>query len=171
MVKALAKGCKLHVVLSRADLDGLQALLTNNFDEVAHIMASLDARDAQISKAEDREYIRGQIARLDGGLGAVTASVCEALREWLAAEARAALARMPAAERGTSLLLNSVARMLKDQGKLDEAEPLYREALQAHREVQGDRDARLAGHTELSRPTDRRAKRASTMCAFVRPTS
>ena len=139
MVSALAKGCTLHVVLSRADVDGLQTLLTERLDEVAGILAALDARDAQISKAEDREYICGQIARLDGGLGTVTKTVCTALREWLVAEGRAALERLPAAERGTSGLIVGLAKMLYEHGKLDEAEPLFREALQAYREVLGDR--------------------------------
>jgi len=139
MVTALAKGCKLHVVLSRADVDGFEALLTTRFDEIAGVVASLDARDAQISKVDDRAYILGEVAKLRGGLGAVTAGVCAALREWLAQEGRAALARLPAEARGSSALLTSLPRLLKAQGKLDEAEPLLREALRARRETLGDR--------------------------------
>ena len=65
------------------------------------VIAALDARDAQISKAEDREYILASVARLDGGLGAVTTVVCAAMREWLAAEGAAAVARLPRGTRGT----------------------------------------------------------------------
>ena len=36
-------------------------------------------------------------------------------------------------------MINNVARMLMHQGKLDEAEPLYREALEARRETLGAR--------------------------------
>ena len=37
------------------------------------------------------------------------------------------------------LLLNQIGRMLMDQGKYDEAQPLYREALKVKRETLGDR--------------------------------
>ena len=133
MVKALSKGCTLHVVLCKSDLDGLQTLLMDRFDDILQILSALDARDAQISKTEDRAYILGQIEGLDGGLGTVTASVCAALREWLVAEALATLERMPSSERGTSTLLMKVAMLLRTLGKLDEAEPLYVEAAEARR--------------------------------------
>ena len=106
LVKTLAKGCTLHVALSPADVDGFEALLTERFDEIAGIVAAIDVCDAQISKEEDREYILGEVGKLEGGLGSVTASVCESLREWLAAEGKAALGRMGAEERGTSVLLS-----------------------------------------------------------------
>jgi hypothetical protein len=35
--------------------------------------------------------------------------------------------------------INGLALLLSDQGKLDEAEPLYREALEARRDVRGAR--------------------------------
>jgi len=139
VVKALAKGCTLHVVLSAEDVEGFETLLTEHFEQIASIVASVDARDAQITKTDDRAYILNQVAKLDGGLGAVTATVCARLREWLAAEGQAALARLPAAARGTSALINNLARLLQDMGELDAAEPLLREALQARRETLGDR--------------------------------
>ena len=108
MAKTLAKNCKLHIVLSRADVDGFEELLTEQFDDIAKIVANIDARDAQISKVDDREYIMGEVAKLGGGLGAVTATVCGALRTWLAEEGRAALERMPAGNKDRPLLLNNL---------------------------------------------------------------
>ena len=61
------------------------------------------------------------------------------LRDWLAETGLKALAMLPDAERGVSSLLRLIGRLLQDQGKLDEAEPLYREALAACRETLGDR--------------------------------
>ena len=63
--------------------------------------------------------------KLDGGLGEVTKTVCAALREWLAAEAKALVEGMPAGDEGRPLLLNQIGLMLEDQGKYDEAEPLF----------------------------------------------
>ena len=51
----------------------------------------------------------------------------------------AALARLPAEERGTSPLINNLASLLQDTGDLAGAELLYREALEASRETLGDR--------------------------------
>jgi len=139
MARAIAKQYTLHVVLSPADVDGFEGLLVNRFDEIAGIIAALDARDAQITKAEDREYILMQVERHEGGVGAITASVCEALRTWLADEGRAALARLPKKKRGTSTLINNLGLLLQAQGRLDEAGALYREALEARRETLGNR--------------------------------
>ena len=137
LAKTIAKGCTLHVVLSRADVANFERLLTHSFEEIAGIVAAIDANDAQISKVEDRDYILGEVAKLGGGLGEINATVCGALRGWLAREGRAALERLPAAERGTSALINKVAMMLQKQGDLAAAAPLYREALDAKRETLG----------------------------------
>ena len=50
-----------------------------------------------------------------------------------------ALGRLPAAERGTSVLINNLGQLLQDMGKLEQARPLYEEALQGRRETLGDR--------------------------------
>jgi tetratricopeptide (TPR) repeat protein len=139
LVKALAKGATLHVVLAPADVDGFEALLLRRFGEIAGIVAGIDAADAQITKIEDRNYILAEVAQLEGGIGAVTATVCASLREWLAAEGRAALARMPREERAMSVLQNQLGRLLHYQGKLDEAGVLLRDALEASRATLGDR--------------------------------
>ena len=139
LVKALAKGATLHVVLAPADVDGFAALLTRRFGEIAGIVAGIDAADAQITMVEDRDYILAEVAQLEGGIGAVTATVCASLREWLAAEGRAALARMPRKERATSALQDRLATLLQAQGKLDEAGVLFRGALEASRATLGDR--------------------------------
>ena len=71
---------ELVSVLAPADVDGFESPLTDRFDEIAGIVGGMDAREAQISKEEDREYILGQVAKLEDGLDQVTASVCAALR-------------------------------------------------------------------------------------------
>ena len=61
------------------------------------------------------------------------------LREALIAQGRAALGRLPAAERRGSALLVRIGVLLKNMGKLEEARPLLEEALQGYRDTLGDR--------------------------------
>ena len=74
------------------------------------------------------------------GFVACNTQVIGLLREALVAQARAALGRLPAAERGTSVVLVNLSRLLMELGKLEEARPLLEETLQARREALGDRD-------------------------------
>ena len=73
------------------------------------------------------------------GFVACNTLVLGLLREALVAQAQAALARLPAAKRGTSGLLNRLGLRLQKMGKQEEARPLYEEALRARRETLGDR--------------------------------
>ena len=61
------------------------------------------------------------------------------LREALVAQAETALARLPEAERGTSVLLSKMGEMLKDMGRWEEARLLFEEAMQACRDTLRDR--------------------------------
>ena len=63
-------------------------------------------------KPEDTATILGELERVVGFLKC-NQLVIGLRRGALAAEARAALARLPEEERGTSVLLNQVARMLQ----------------------------------------------------------
>ena len=65
--------------------------------------------------------------------------VIQKLQEWLAGAGLAALAPLTPTERGVSTLSFYLARMLMDQGKLDQAEPLLREAIEVRREMLGDK--------------------------------
>ena len=60
------------------------------------------------------------------------------MREWMAEAGKTALGRLSRDERGESSLIFLLARLLKDQGKLAEAEPLFREALTFRRRTLGD---------------------------------
>ena len=73
------------------------------------------------------------------GFDKCNALVVGLLREALVAQGRAALARLPAAERRGSTLLFSMGKLLKNMGKLEEARPLLKEDLQGNRETLGDR--------------------------------
>ena len=127
------------MALSPADRASLRSLLEESFADIAHIFARLDARDAQLTKVEDREYILPRVLALPDGFGTVTALVNGALREWLARAGREELEKLPSGERGASRLINNLGMLLQAKGDLDGAEGLLREALAARRETLGDR--------------------------------
>ena len=89
----------------------------------------MDVRTATCRNAEDTKAI---LDELEQGVGFVACNtqVIGLLREALVAQARAALVRLPEAERGTSVLLVCLGLLLQDMGKLEEARPLLEEALQ-----------------------------------------
>ena len=64
---ALAKERTLHIALSPADQSQFEVALTNDFYSIVSIVAGIDARAAQVSKVEDREYILGRVAMLPQG--------------------------------------------------------------------------------------------------------
>mgnify|MGYP000882951896 FL=1 len=134
-----AASSALRVRLPPAESDDFQAALVGEFDVIAASVARIDSRSAECFTREDQAMVHAAIDRtLKGGHTELDARLSEALREWLAAEGRAALARMPRDERATSLMQNRLGSLLKDQGKLDEAEPLFREALEVQRATLGD---------------------------------
>ena len=102
MVTALAKGCKLHVVLNAADVKGFEKLLTNNFAEIAKIVASMDARDAQISKVRVEplgDHLRTLTGRFPDGRWMIAST---SSRRWRHSMAGWALSRRACARRFAS---------------------------------------------------------------------
>ena len=134
-----AASSALRVRLPPAESNDFQAVLVNEFGVIAASVARIDSRSAECFTLEDQAMVHAAIDRtLKGGHTELDAWLSEALREWLATEGRAALVRMPREERATSMLQNNLGSLLQAQGKLDEAEPLLREALDARRTTLGD---------------------------------
>ena len=131
-------GAQFDVVMSSAQQVAFEEALVDDFESIEASLAKVDVRTATCRKEEDTKAILGELER-DVGFVACNTLVLGLLREALVAQAQAALARLPAAERGTSVLLNQLGRLLKRMGKLDEARPLLEEALQARRATLGDR--------------------------------
>ena len=95
-------------------------------------------RKAQATRDKDRERILRQVEE-SIGFNEVNKRIIRKLREWLAREAKTALDLLPRSKRATSDLINNYASLLHKQGKLDDAEPLFREALDGRRATLGDR--------------------------------
>ena len=145
VASALARGCKLHVVLSPEEHAQLAESIAVRFDAIADIFGAVDARGTQLTNLRDRDFLRVRFERFKGGISRVNLTLATALHEWLVAEARDSLARLPAHDVGTSALLPKVAQLLKHLGKHDEALPLWRECYEARRRDLGADDPQTLG--------------------------
>ena len=134
-----AGGRRLSVQLPPTEAADFEAALVTEFDAIATAVSRVDSRRAVCFTPDDEAMIHDAIERrLTGGHRGLDALLAEALRGWLASRGRAALAQLPEEERGTSKLLNNLGRLLHDQGDLQGAAPLFREALAARRSTLGD---------------------------------
>ena len=130
---------QLSVQLPPSEAVDFERVLVEEFEAIAKSVANVDSRRAKCFTPADEAMIHEAIeSRLSGGHRALDAKLAEALRGWLADEGRAALARLPEAERATSSLINQVGLLLQDQGDLAGAAPLLREALAGRRATLGD---------------------------------
>ena len=129
----------LELILSSSQEEHFRRALVRDFDGIETIRTSVsnvDLRNSDTRNPEDQRTIF-QAVRERVGMSTLNARVHARLRAWLAQTALAELAKLPAAERATSALINNVARLLEAAGKLGEAEPLYREAFEGRRETLG----------------------------------
>ena len=110
--------------------------LVHDFGSIMTSLSKIDTENATASVQQDQDTIK-RLVREGMGFTAVNRAVMGVLHEWLGAAGRAALELEP--ERGTSKLINNLGMLYQDQGKLDQAEPLLIEALDAKRATLGDR--------------------------------
>jgi tetratricopeptide (TPR) repeat protein len=133
-----ASGARFDVVMSSAQQAAFEAALVDDFDSIQASLSKVDVRTATCRNKKDTKAILDELEQ-GVGFAACNTLVVGLLREALVAQARAALERLPAAERGTSVLLTCLGGLLMQRGQLEEARPLCEEALQAMRETLGDR--------------------------------
>ena len=133
----LAVGKGLKVIMPPADVASFKHALENDFDSLTYKTCRVDVEKATAREANDLVNIQRAIVE-GGGFPKTNQLVIEAMKGWMVEEARSALEEMPVEERATSALINNLANLLADQGKLGDAEPLYREALAGKRRTLGD---------------------------------
>ncbi len=161
----LHAGARLDVIQAPAQEAAFRAALRDRFADVAFALSKVDTRRADASLPADEEMVYRAIHALDGGFEAADERIRDRLRDWLATYKARAQSRMsesggadgyPVARRprnscpaiiskdhGTQL--TEAANALRDQGRMAEAEPLYREALRCRRAELGDEHSDTLG--------------------------
>ena len=120
-----------------ADVAAFKHALVKDFGSLTYKTCRVDVEKATAREASDLANIKRAIKE-GGGFLETNQLVIGAMQGWMVEEARSALEEMPVEERATSALINNLGLMLSDQGKLGDAEPLYREALAGCRRTLGD---------------------------------
>jgi tetratricopeptide (TPR) repeat protein len=112
------------------------------FDTIQAALSKIDVRTASAYNEADKHMIETAVRDSAGGFEAVNGRIHYRMREWLAQAARELVAHM----RGklgdkhpeTLKSMEKLAMLLNVQGKLREAEPLYRDVLRCRRETLGN---------------------------------
>ena len=133
----LAVGASLKVLMPPADAADFREALANSFDSIVFKTCRVDVEMAHAEVRTDLDNIHLVIIE-SGGFLKTNQLVVRAMQNWMVDEGMIALDSMPVQERATSTLINNLANLLKSQGKLSAAEPLYREALTSRRCVLGN---------------------------------
>jgi tetratricopeptide (TPR) repeat protein len=127
-----------EVIMAPRHAAAFRTQLVRDYDSVVRRTMSVDVENARAREAADETNIRCMLQA--PGLGYLRANqlVIGAMKEWMVAEARAALAALSPEERHGSTLPYYLSRLLQAMGQLAEADPLAREALATRRRVLGD---------------------------------
>ena len=107
-------GATLTVLLPPSEGVLFERALVEDFDSIATSLAKVDVRRSEAFKVEDQRMILGAVEQ-GVGFTKLNQVVGGQLREWLTAQAQAALARLPAEERGTSVLINQLGMQQKER--------------------------------------------------------
>eukprot|EP00302_Diacronema_sp_CCMP2436_P001448 CAMPEP_0179845960 /NCGR_PEP_ID=MMETSP0982-20121206/5299_1 /TAXON_ID=483367 /ORGANISM="non described non described, Strain CCMP 2436" /LENGTH=1184 /DNA_ID=CAMNT_0021731055 /DNA_START=41 /DNA_END=3597 /DNA_ORIENTATION=- len=119
------RGIPLEVIMPAAQLIDFATALVDDFDSVALALSKIALDEAEATKPEDKANIMRAV-EASVGLGKLDKQVLRELRAWLLQTGMEALA----AEPENWGLTSAIGKLLHDQGRLGEAEPLLRRALE-----------------------------------------
>ena len=130
-------GAALDVIMSTKQQARVTEALVGDFGAIMQALAMIDVRKAETRDPADKARIMDAVAA-SMGAQRLNEVVMQRLRQWVTDAGCAVLATLPAAQRATSSLINHIALLLQEQGKLCEALPLLEEALVRERAALGN---------------------------------
>ena len=125
--------CTLDVCLSQEDEETFIRQLLRGTESILRFINGVDAERAKSSNPAQEEKLRQRIQGIPGGYEAINNEVKGKLRLWFAFSAKSYIAenkeRFSQEKDSYIRLIQSVGKMLREAGRLDEAEPFEYEAL------------------------------------------
>jgi len=137
MVSTVDTKSEFHVLMSPKNHESFATALVDDFDNIVFKTCNVDLKSAQSFNPSDRDNIFKAV-EATAGFGEVNKAVIGVMREWMAESGKEALLGLPEEERAVSTLQSNLALLLRVQGKLSEAAPLFREALEGRRRTLGN---------------------------------
>jgi tetratricopeptide (TPR) repeat protein len=130
-------GGELAIVMPPAARMELKTMLLDDFDEVIKIIMGVKTQNSKAFSEYDLKEIHRIVRETcKGGFNGVDGAVCAGLSEWLGNTAMK-FVDMESEDKGMLRLMNRVATLLQQQGKRDEAEPLFRRCLAVREKLLG----------------------------------
>jgi tetratricopeptide (TPR) repeat protein len=145
-------GAELDIRIPSVEKDRFSAALASGEFDFNTWVRKIDIEKAEAFSEKDRMMILN-LVRAKRGVASLNAVVIQMLCGWLEQQGRAILAAIPADQQSaSSILMESLAKMLWGQGKTAEAYPLFREMVAMRRRALGAEDAvTLAGIYHLAK--------------------
>jgi len=131
---------ELCIALPPSERVELERMLRQEYKNIIKILTNVHVEMSEASHVSDRDMIHWIVEeQCEGGFNGVNGVICEGLRGWLASTALRLVSDIVEGEEAEEdlLLMNSVGLMLRDQGRLEEAEVLYRRGLAGYERVLG----------------------------------
>ena len=127
----VSAGKLLEVVMNGAEEEAFRKALLTDYPAVVRALCFTDLQLAQASIEADRNKILEAVSAQPGGISGTNAEVICAMRRWMEAESTKLLAQARAGDAGANArnTLAAVAHFFYGQGKLVDAEGIFREAL------------------------------------------
>jgi tetratricopeptide (TPR) repeat protein len=144
-----------------------QHVLRMNFEYIMKAISCIDLESSEAWNPADREMIFDVVRRLDGGFQAVNMILFDVLREWLSESGKDAIdfseniyyydsyEKM----KNNLYLMNNVGQLMKEQGKYEEAEHLYRLALSGYHRIDWKRYEKEKKERKMREREEKRERR------------
>ena len=134
ILSSLEGKATLDVRMHADEKERFAEALRTDFGSIQLSMSKIDVAKAEAWSKEDQANILEAVKATEGGVNGVNAAILARMREWLAESARA----VGGGEDADMDDMMRLASLLSDQGKLAEAEPLYRRALAGYEAQLGE---------------------------------
>jgi tetratricopeptide (TPR) repeat protein len=138
-------GCKFEVAMGDSGYEEFAAAMdqANAHEVVNKMLSNIDVHKSEAFKPEDKAMIHSTVERdVHGGLMKLNAVVLTLMRDWVITVAEEEMRKRKAllgdSHPDTLRSLSNLAALYNNQGKYDQAEPMYVECVERRKTILGD---------------------------------
>jgi len=139
MISTVDTKADFRVLMSPTNRASFSEALENRFDTIVYKTCNVDLRQAKAFFKSDEANIKKAV-EATAGFEELNKQVIGIMKEWMAEQGKDELAKVPEKQRPTCRLQLALALLFHEQGKLPEAEALYRSSYEGFRLAGGEND-------------------------------